>query len=109
MAIELPEPIARYFAADRSVDTDSAMRQFTETAVVTDEGRTYVGHDAIKSWMTESSAKYSYVVDPFEVTTRDDNTVVAAHLIGNFPGSPVDLRYRFELADDKIASLEIGK
>lgn len=108
MAIELPEPIARYFAADRSIDTDSAMRQFTETAVVTDEGRTYVGHDAIKSWMTESSAKYSYVVDPFAVTAQEGQTVVAARLTGNFPGSPVDLRYRFKLADDKIAALEIG-
>ena len=108
MAIELPEPIARYFAADRSVDTDSAMRQFTETAVVTDEGRTYVGPAAIESWMVVSLAEYSYVVDPFEVTEQDGQTIVTAHLTGNFPGSPVDLRYRFELSDNKIAALEIG-
>lgn len=108
MDIELPEPIAGYFAADRSTDAASAARHFTATAVVTDEGRTYVGQKAIQLWMTESSAKYSYVVEPFEIAAQDGQTVVAAHLTGNFPGSPVDLRYRFELADDKIAALEIG-
>jgi hypothetical protein len=29
------------------------------------------------------------------------------HLVGNFPGGPVDLRFFFTLAGDKIASLEI--
>ena len=108
MAIELPEPITEYFSADLSTDPISAVRHFTETAFVTDEGRTYVGHEAIQSWIAESSAKYSYVVDPFEVNAEDGQTVVAAHLTGNFPGNPVDLRYRFELAGDKIAKLEIG-
>jgi len=30
-----------------------------------------------------------------------------SRLTGNFPGSPVDLRFFFELDGDKIASLEI--
>jgi len=34
-------------------------------------------------------------------------TVVTSRLTGNFPGSPVDLRYFFRLEGDKIASLEI--
>ena len=33
--------------------------------------------------------------------------VVTSHLVGNFPGSPVDLRFFFKLEGDKIASLEI--
>jgi hypothetical protein len=33
--------------------------------------------------------------------------VVTSRLIGNFPGSPVDLRFFFELEGDKIASLEV--
>lgn len=33
--------------------------------------------------------------------------IVTAHLTGNFPGSPVDLRYAFTLSGDKIARLEI--
>jgi hypothetical protein len=33
--------------------------------------------------------------------------IVTSRLTGNFPGSPVDLRFLFELQGDKIASLEI--
>jgi hypothetical protein len=32
---------------------------------------------------------------------------VTARLTGNFPGSPVTLRYHFTLRDDTIALLEI--
>lgn len=108
MAILLPEPIAGYFAADQSADQESIMRHFSDAAIVVDEGKTHVGHQAIQSWMAESSAKYSYVAEPFEVAAQAGQTIVTAHLSGNFPGSPVDLRYQFTLEGDKIARLEIG-
>jgi ketosteroid isomerase-like protein len=108
MAIELPEPIAGYFAADSGADKSAILRHFSDDAVVADEGKTHVGHDAIRSWVSEASTKYSYVVEPFDVATHSGLTVVTAHLKGNFPGSPVDLRYRFALDHDKITSLEIG-
>ena len=38
---------------------------------------------------------------------KDGKIVVICRLKGDFPGSPVDLRYVFELAGDKISSLEI--
>jgi len=38
---------------------------------------------------------------------KDGKTVVTSHLVGNFPGSPVDLRFFFGLEGDKISSLEI--
>lgn len=107
MAIQLPKPIADYFAADRNAA--AAAGCFSDTAVVTDEDQTHVGHTAIRSWVAKSSAKYSYVVEPFEITTEAGLTVVTAHLTGSFPGSPVDLRYRFALDGAKIASLDIGK
>ncbi len=54
MAILLPEPIAGYFAADQSADQESIMRHFSDAAIVVDEGKTHVGHQAIQSWMAES-------------------------------------------------------
>jgi len=33
---------------------------------------------------------------------------VTSHLVGDFPGSPMNLRYRFTLERGKIASLEIA-
>ena len=38
---------------------------------------------------------------------KDGKTIVTSRLVGNVPGSPVDLRYFFKLEGDKIASLEI--
>ncbi|CAN5186769.1 nuclear transport factor 2 family protein [soil metagenome] len=107
MAIALPDVIARYFAADTEQDGDAVSRCFTETATVKDEGHSYVGRDAIRQWKADSSRKYTYTVEPFSISIEDDRTVVTSHLVGDFPGSPVDLRYLFTLDDEKIAALEI--
>ncbi len=106
MPITLPGPLAAYFAADRS-DGDAVAQCFTENAVVTDERRTHAGRDAIRRWKAEASAKFSYTTDPFAVSEEDGTTVVTAHVAGDFPRSPVDLRYAFVLEDGKIARLEI--
>ncbi len=107
MSITLPPPIAAYFTADSTQHTGVA-ECFTESAVVKDEGMTHVGRDAIRQWKAESSIKCTYVSEPFAVARDRERTIVTSHVTGNFPGSPVDLRYSFVLEADKIASLEIG-
>lgn len=107
MALEMPKPIQSYFDADKS-DGQSIVPCFTEDAVVRDEGKTYMGHDAIRRWKEESAAKYTYTSEPFAVETNGGRTVVSSHLVGDFPGSPVDLRYTFLLRGDRIAALEIA-
>ena len=102
----LPEPVAAYFAADR-LDGDAVARCFTANAVVVDEGRTHRGTEAIKRWKTEASKKYVYTCEPIACVKQDDATVVTCHLVGNFPGSPVDLRFFFRLERGKISSLEV--
>src|SRR6267378_5068159 len=104
--LNLPKPIAAYFAADKA-DGKAVSQCFTENAVVKDEGHTYKGRAAIKEWKTDASAKYEYTCEPLACEEKDGKTVVTSHLIGNFPGSPADLRYFFKLEGDKIASLEI--
>lgn len=106
MPIILPGPVAAYFAADQS-DGDAVALCFTENATVIDERRTHAGRDAIRRWKAEASAKFSYTTDPFAVSEEDGRTVVTAHVSGDFPGSPVDLRYAFVLEGGKIARLEI--
>jgi hypothetical protein len=107
MTVQLPKGIDEYFAADRSSSADSVADCFTESAVVKDEGNAYAGREAIRRWKAESSRKYEYTVEPFSVVTEAGRTVVTSHLVGSFPGSPVDLRYFFALEGDKIAELEI--
>jgi hypothetical protein len=104
--VTVPEPIAAYFATDKR-DSEAIARCFTQHAVVRDEGHTYTGVMAIKQWKAESSTKYTYTSKPFAVEQRDGMVIVTSRLIGNFPGSPVDLRFFFRLERGKIASLEI--
>lgn len=107
MIIELPKPIADYFAADRGKDADAVSQCFIEDAVVKDEGNTYSGIAAIRRWKASSTGKYSYTVEPFSVASEGDKEIVTSHLEGDFPGSPIDLRYFFRVEGDKLAELEI--
>ena len=106
MTLDLPEPIAAYFSADQG-DSDAVSQCFTENAVVKDEGRTYNGRAAIKKWKADASAKYQYTSELLACERKDGRTVVSSRLTGNFPGSPANLRFFFELEGDKIASLAI--
>jgi SnoaL-like domain len=104
--LNLPEPVAAYFEADR-LDGEAVARCFTRDAVVKDEGHTYTGVDAIRTWRTEASKKYTYTSEPIACAQEDDMTVVTSHTVGNFPGSAVDLRYFFRLERGKIAALTV--
>ena len=106
MSIDLPEPIAAYFAADR-FDSEAVAQCFTKDAVVKDEGRLHTGGASIRQWNAEASAKYQYTCKPIRSEQKGGVTEVTCHLTGNFPGSPIDLRFLFRLERGKIANLEI--
>jgi len=106
-ALILPDPIAAYFNADTR-GAEAVARCFTPQAVVTDEGHTHAGLEAIKAWKAAAAAKYSYTSEPFSLEQKDGCHVVTSRVTGNFPGSPIDLRYRFRLERGLIASLEIA-
>jgi ketosteroid isomerase-like protein len=106
MKATLPAPIKRYFSADRR-DAAAVAACFTERAVVIDESRQWIGRAAIKRWKQSTTARYRYTSKPIASESKDGKIVVTSRLTGNFPGSPVDLRYVFELEGDKISSLEI--
>jgi hypothetical protein len=108
MAIELPAVIARYFAEDAKEGPEHVAQCFTDTAVVTDEGRSHEGRSAIAEWKASASTQYSYTVEPFAIVGDGDRLVVTSRVAGNFPGSPVDLRYIFKVEGEHIAALEIA-
>ncbi|MGV3512203.1 MAG: nuclear transport factor 2 family protein [Novosphingobium sp.] len=107
MSIELPTPVAAYFAADKTKSAELVASCFTPSAVVTDEGRDFAGRDAIRAWKATASKTYSYTVEPRSIVKDSGMLIVTGHLEGDFPGSPVDLRYIFTLEGEKIAALEI--
>ena len=103
--ISLHPVIAAYFAADTS-DGDTAAC-FTETAIVIDERREHRGRVAIAQWKSEATEKYHYTSEPLAAVVSGGEATVNVRVTGDFPGSPVELRYRFTLEDDRIARLEI--
>jgi hypothetical protein len=91
----LPEPVAAYIAAANAQDARAVTACFAEHAVVLDEGHTRQG-------------VAGPTVEVLHVEATDGRTVLAGQVSGNFPGSPVELRYVFTLDDGKIARLEIS-
>ena len=108
MSLVLPKPVAAYFAAENSDDTEALAQCFVDHAVVKDEGRAIEGLTAIKQWHVEAKKKYHHTVEPIDAVERDGKTVVIGKVSGNFPNSPVTLEHIFGLEGEKIASLEIG-
>jgi len=106
--LNIPSPIAGYFEAANSDDAARVASCFSDEAVVRDERRTIRGPNAVRAWAEETRRRYRYRSEPVASEQTADAFVVTAHLTGDFPGSPIDLRYRFKLAGSKIAELEIG-
>ena len=81
---------------------------FAEDALVRDEGREIRGRGNTRASAAHPGRIYRYTATVTAVEGRSAGVVVTAHLTGDFPGSPIDLRYRFTLAQGRIARLEIG-
>ncbi len=107
MALDVPEPVAAYVAAQETKDADTLSPCFTEDGTVHDEGQDYHGRDSIRRWKQAADAKYRYVLQTVNVQTLGILVTVRARLTGDFPGSPVEVDHIFRLSSDKIASLEI--
>jgi hypothetical protein len=55
----------------------------------------------------EATAKYHYTSEPLAVDVAGLEVTVTARVTGDFPGSPVELQYRFTLEAALIGRLEI--
>ncbi len=106
MTIELPPAIAAFFHANNTREFADFLSLFTADAHVTDESREHRGA-AIQEWIESATAEAKPVADVTAATQSGDETVVTATVSGNFPGSPIPLRYTFTLRDGKIERLSI--
>lgn len=103
MSLNLPEPVAAYFAADL-VSANS----FHPEGVVHDEGNIYRGRGPIRKWREESARQYNFTSQPFAVERRGQQWLVSSRVTGDFPGSPADLQFSFRLMDNQIVELQIS-
>ncbi|TLX61054.1 nuclear transport factor 2 family protein [Stutzerimonas nosocomialis] len=107
MTEPLPSPIATFFALSNGPAQPPLHPCFSTDAVVVDERRTHVGHDAISAWLDEARRLYRFQAEPLEQREQDGKVTVMARVSGTFPGSPARLRYVFHLNGDRIDRLEI--
>jgi hypothetical protein len=106
---QLPAPIRGFLAAHEAHDTDAALRAFSPTAVVVDDGETYRGTDELRRFLAKAGAEYSYTIELVGAQRVDDAHWVATHrLEGDFPGGVVELGYRFAMDGELIAELVIA-
>jgi len=101
-------PIANYIAAANMQDIEAVTACFSEDAVVHDEKQDRQGIAAIRRWTEEASAKYRPTVQVLSVMRTGNTTVLAGRVSGDFPNSPLELRYAFTLNGGKIERLEIA-
>ena len=107
MAMILPRSLVAYLNSEATTDVESLANCFAADAVVHDEGRAIRGLDAIKAWKKDAKTKYQYAVEPLDAVQDQATVTMRARLSGKFPGSPIEVTYRFVLANDRIALLEI--
>jgi hypothetical protein len=107
-ATRLPQPIAAYIAAANAHDIDAVTACFTASPVVHDEKQDWHGIVAIRAWAKEVSEKYRPTVEVLSAAETNGETILLrGRVSGDFPGSPIELRYAFKLKAGKIERLEI--
>lgn len=103
----LPAVVRSFTRAHDARDADAALALLTPDAVVSDVGESFTGEDALRRFVTEAGAEFTYT-DTVTGARRDGETwVVGHHLEGDFPGGTADLDYRFALDGDRISRIDI--
>ncbi len=106
---ELPATIRGYLTAHEAQDVDTALRAFTPTAVVVDDGTTYRGTEEVRRFLSRAGTGYRYTTELLGAERVDGTHWVATQrLEGDFPGGVVDLAYRFTMEGDLVAELLIA-
>nr|WP_294782634.1 nuclear transport factor 2 family protein [uncultured Flavobacterium sp.] len=105
--MNLPKVLTDLVNAQNSFDSIAYADCFAKTAVVFDEGRTHNGKQEIQHWIEEANEKYKTVMEPIEYTENGTTSVLAAACSGTFPGSPITLKFHFDIVDGKIQNLKV--
>lgn len=102
-----PEIIIRYVDAANRFDVAGAANCFSADAHVHDESHDYIGLDAVREWINETSRKYRPQLKVLTAKAQGDGLLVTVRVSGSFPGSPIELDYTITLQDGKILFLKI--
>jgi hypothetical protein len=105
--MNLPKVVTDLIKAQNEFDAMTYANLFSETAVVFDEGKTHKGRLEIERWIDHSNKNYQSVMQPLEYTENGTTSILTAECSGNFPGSPITLKFHFDIVDGQIQHLEV--
>lgn len=103
--MNLPKVIIDLIEAQNNFDSVAYSNCFTENAEVFDEGKTHNGKVEIENWIDKANKEYNAVMKPLDYNEKEN--ILSAEASGTFPGSPIVLKYHFQLSDGYIQSLKI--
>jgi ketosteroid isomerase-like protein len=108
MLLDLDAPILTYFEATNAHQAEAVAALFTADGLVHDEALDHRGRQAIRDWAEGTYRKYGVALIPLGARGDGDATVVTSEVSGTFPGSPIQLPFRFVTDGDRISELRIG-
>lgn len=105
--MNLPKVVSDLVKAQNEFDSKAYADCFTETAIVHDEGKVHTGKTEIEHWIAESNENYRSTMKPLHFLENGASAVLSAEVSGTFPGSPLALKFHFEIIDGLIQSLKV--
>lgn len=105
--MNLPEIVKRLLHAQAKYDSIAYANCFAEDAIVSDEGKSHIGKEAIKQWNESTNDEYHTQLEPIEFRPDYPKVILTVNVSGTFDGSPILLDYHFEIEKDLISTLKI--
>lgn len=108
---ELPPVVKDHIHAHNTSDPELLMATFASDALLNDNRREFLGHDAIRNWAAREVFGDKVTLDPQGAYAHHGNIVVRCNVDGTFDKSklpdPLVLTYYFSLSGEKITQLII--
>lgn len=105
--MDLPKVLTDLIKAQNEFDAVTYANLFSETAVVFDEGKTHNGRPEIERWIDHSNKNYQSMMKPLAHTKNGTTSILTAECSGTFPGSPITLKFHFDIVDGQIQQLKV--
>lgn len=105
--MKLPSILLELLAAQENFDSKAYAKCFSETALVYDENETHKGSSEILQWNEKTNKMYKTQLEVLGFELSNTTNILTTKVSGSFDGSPIVLKYHFELENEKIESLKI--
>ena len=96
--MNLPKVVSELVRTQNNFDSAAYANCFSETAVVFDEGKTHNGRKEIENWIADANERYKSTMEPLSYEENEKESILEAEVSGTFPGSPIVLKFHFEIS-----------